>query len=87
MILLELGLWARADQLDKGLLVSEAMASDPAAVKRKLAKHTEVRLAFYAGDRFRSVVIGCLTGSWRERPVVEAFPDMVAELKMIAAEL
>ncbi|KAF9776677.1 hypothetical protein IL306_005119, partial [Fusarium sp. DS 682] len=61
VILLEIGLWSRADQLDNGVLVTSDMSRNPVAVQNKLLKHAHVRLGFYAGDTFRDTVVGCLT--------------------------
>ncbi|KAH6869674.1 hypothetical protein B0T10DRAFT_361787, partial [Thelonectria olida] len=53
VILLEIGLWSRADQLDNGALVTSNIAHSSVAVQNKLLKHAQIRLGFYAGDAFR----------------------------------
>ncbi len=80
-MLLEIGLWSRADQLDKGALVAASMAQNPSAVQKKLLKHAQVRLGFYAGDAFRDAVVDCLTGQFRETNIVEAFSRIVEALE------
>ncbi|KAL1874769.1 hypothetical protein VTK73DRAFT_188 [Phialemonium thermophilum] len=88
VILLEIGLWERVDTLDRGLLVSPAMAADRMAVYNRLVKHAEERLGFYAGSKYRDIVVGCLTGTCKGGlPVTEAFPEIVETLKKVAAEL
>ncbi|RGP71271.1 kinase-like pk-like [Fusarium longipes] len=73
VILLEIGLWSRADQLDNGALVTSDMSRNPVAVQNKLLKHAHVRLGFYAGDTFRDAVVSCLTGQFHETNITEAF--------------
>lgn len=38
------------------------MADDPPAVQKRLLKHAQARLGFYAGNLFRDIVVGCLSG-------------------------
>ncbi|KAF5701480.1 kinase-like (PK-like) [Fusarium mundagurra] len=81
VILLEIGLWSRADQLDNGALVASNMAHNTVAVQNKLLKHAHVRLGFYAGDTYRDIVVGCLTGQFRDIKTTEAFSGLVEELE------
>ncbi|KAF4332072.1 kinase-like (PK-like) [Fusarium beomiforme] len=81
VMLLEIGLWSRADQLDNGALIASNMAHNPVAVQNKLLKHAHVRLGFYAGDTYRDVVVSCLTGQFRETETTEAFSELVERLK------
>ncbi|KAF1828902.1 hypothetical protein BDW02DRAFT_511219 [Decorospora gaudefroyi] len=60
VILFEIGLWERVADLDKGILLSPAMAADPEAVRQRLVKHAQRRLAFYAGSRYANFVLFCL---------------------------
>ncbi|KAJ5150826.1 uncharacterized protein N7482_010078 [Penicillium canariense] len=81
VILLEIGLWSRADQLDNGALVASNMAHSPVAVQNKLLKHAQVRLGFYAGDAFRDAVVACLRGQFHETNITEAFSGLVDRLE------
>jgi hypothetical protein len=81
VVLLEIGLWSRADQLDNGALLASNVAQSPVAVQNKLLKHAHLRLGFYAGDAFRDAVVGCLTGQFRETNITEAFPGIVERLE------
>ncbi len=83
-MLLEIGLWPRADRLDNGAPVAPHMAHDLVAVQNKILKHAQVRLGFYAGDMFREAVVGCLTGQFREANITEAFSVIVEALEAAA---
>jgi hypothetical protein len=96
VILLELGLWERVDQLDKGALLAPPMAADPWAVQQRILKHASRRLGFYAGDRYRDVVVGCLSGSWGEQGnsdgapsegLPRSFEEAVKALETVGREL
>lgn len=83
MILLEIGLWSRVDQLDKGGLMKVRMFK----AQEKLLKHTEMRLGFYAGDMFKDAVLGCLTGVLAGDNIVEVFPKVVEKIAASAQAL
>ncbi|KAF8460060.1 hypothetical protein BDZ91DRAFT_432321 [Kalaharituber pfeilii] len=61
VMLLEIGLWERADQLDRGR-VAKLVDAGGMEVKKQLVKHAERRLGFYCGGSYRGVVLGCLEG-------------------------
>jgi len=95
VILLELGLWERVDQLDKGAVLAPGVAVDPWAVHQRIMKHASRRLGFYAGERYRDVVVGCLSGEWGQEdsngvlstkaPI--SFEEAVKSLERVAREL
>jgi hypothetical protein len=96
VILLELGLWERVDQLDKGVLLTPSVAVDPWAVQQRILKHANRRLGFYTGDKYRDVVVGCLSGSWGEQDgsdgvlsegVPKSFDEAVNALESVGREL
>ena len=82
-MLLELGLWSRADQLDDSGLVKLAESYNADGVRKRLLTHATVRLAFFAGERYRDVVVGCLKGTWKEQPIANKFSDIVVVLEAI----
>lgn len=84
VMLLEIGLWSRADQLDNGYLIKN-LASDPEGVKARLLRHADLRVGFFAGNGYREAVMGCLTGAMIDVPIEEAFPSVVKKLKAAAA--
>lgn len=87
VILLELGLWSRADQLDDAALLKLADAFNSDGVRKKLLAHATVRLAFFAGELYRDVVIACLKGTWQEQSIVDGFSNIVVTLEAISKGL
>jgi hypothetical protein len=73
VILLEIGLWERIDNLDKGALINRP-DPDPLTVATRLVKHATQRLGFYAGNRYKQVVLRCLSGDF-ERGTPDAAGD------------
>jgi hypothetical protein len=67
-MLLEIGLWESLTQLDGGALLkpvpNSTVAEAAEATHARLLKHTNRRLAFYTGERYQSVVLTCLQGSF-----------------------
>ena len=79
VILLEIGLRSRADELDNGYLIKN-VASHPKGVKDRLLRHADLRVGFFAGDGYREAVLGCLTGAMMNVPIEEACPAVVKRL-------
>lgn len=84
VMLLEIGLWSRADQPDNGYLIKN-LASDPEGVKNRLLRHADLRVGFCAGDGYREAVLGCLTGAMNDAHIEGAFPNVVKKLKTTAS--
>jgi hypothetical protein len=67
-MLLEIGLWESLTQLDGGALLkpgpNSTVAETAESTYNRLLKHTNRRLAFYAGEKYQSVVLACLQGSF-----------------------
>ncbi|KAF4777592.1 hypothetical protein HER10_EVM0004241 [Colletotrichum scovillei] len=85
VVLLEIGLWSRADQIDKGALVAPEMEDKPkTTAQTRLLKHAEQRLAFFAGETFQNIVVGCLAGKMGDVRVVDCFATIVGKLEKLA---
>lgn len=85
VVLLEIGLWSRADQIDRGALVAPEMEDKPkTTAQTRLLKHADQRLSFFAGETFRDIAIGCLTGKMGDASVVDCFSTIVEKLEKLA---
>ncbi|KAL0767360.1 hypothetical protein CaCOL14_010210 [Colletotrichum acutatum] len=85
VVLLEVGLWSRADQIDKGTLVAPEMEDKPkTTAQTRLLKHAHQRLAFFAGETFRDITVGCLSGKIGDASVVDSFSTIVDNLEKLA---
>jgi hypothetical protein len=85
-MLLEIGLWTSANQLDNGYLFKK-LASDPTGVKDKFLKHADLRVGLFARDEYDEAVMGCLNGAIENVPIQEAFQRVVQKLKSVASSL
>jgi len=67
-MLLELGLWESLSHLDGGALLNpppnNTTAETAEAAQTRILKHVKRRLGFYAGEKYRNVVITCLQGAF-----------------------
>lgn len=61
VVLLEIGLWQRAITLEKNNFKN---ARDPYVIKAQLLKQAERRLGDKMGDKYRDIVIKCLTAGF-----------------------
>ncbi|KAL3421517.1 hypothetical protein PVAG01_07961 [Phlyctema vagabunda] len=61
VVLLELGLWEQAITLEKNRFQH---ARDPYAIQSQLVKHASRRLGARMGERYKNVVVTCLTGEF-----------------------
>jgi hypothetical protein len=50
-------------------------------VQQQLLKFASRRLGFYTGERYRDVVVACLSGVWGDGGVVEGFGGLVELLE------
>jgi hypothetical protein len=50
-------------------------------VQQLLLKYASRRLGFYTGERYRDVVVACLSGVWGDGSVVEGFGSLVGVLE------
>jgi len=92
VMLLEIGLWERVVDLDRGALLSPTLAADPEAVRQRLAKHGKRRLAFYAGSKYADFVLFCLDndlsgGGTADQSMHERFSNGIADFCSLAQEL
>lgn len=60
-MLLEIGIWERVKDMDRGALLAPEMANQPDAVRQRLLKHANRRLEFYMGSRYAEFVVFCLS--------------------------
>lgn len=63
------------------------LSQDPGAAQKRLLRHAEMRLGFYAGDVFKHAVLGCLTGTLDGDKIVEVFPKLVEGIEVAARGL
>ncbi|KAJ0312472.1 hypothetical protein COL516b_001556 [Colletotrichum fioriniae] len=85
VVLLEIGLWSRADQIDRGALVAPEMEDKPkTTAQTRLLKHADQRLAFFAGETFRDIAVACLAGNVGDASVVDSFSTIVENLEKLA---
>ena len=76
VMLLEIGIWERVKDMDRGALLAPEMANQPDAVRQRLLKHANRRLEFYMGSRYAEFVVFCLSV---ERPANDAEEQSMME--------
>ncbi|KAI5797352.1 hypothetical protein DFH27DRAFT_625475 [Peziza echinospora] len=62
VLLLEIGLWQRAETLDSPSTSFKSLQSSPEKVQALFLRHVEKRLGYTAGEKFQGVVRKCLSG-------------------------
>ncbi|KAI9773189.1 MAG: hypothetical protein M1840_008310 [Geoglossum simile] len=89
VVLLEIGLWEPAITLEKNLF---ALARDPYAVQSQLKKHASKRLESRVGEKYKNIVLNCLTGQFdikddtkEDLKLQQAFRTQVVEVLEMAA--
>ncbi|KAH8672049.1 hypothetical protein BGZ60DRAFT_504986 [Tricladium varicosporioides] len=90
VVLLEIGLWEPALTLEKN---SFANVKNPKAVRDQLKKHAESRLASRVGEKYKNIVVRCLTGQFdvsndtkEDLKLQQAFRSQVVDVLEAAAE-
>jgi len=76
VILLEIGIWERAQDMDRGALLAPKMANQPDAVRQRLLKHTDRRLALYIGTKYAEFTVFYMSA---ERPDNHAEEQSISE--------
>jgi hypothetical protein len=89
VVLLEIGLWESAITLEKNLF---AHASNAYAVQAQLKKHAARRLGSRVGEKYKDVVLKCLTGQFGvsddtkdDLKLQQAFRNQVVDVLELAA--
>lgn len=91
-MLLEIGLWERVGDIDRGALLAPEMANQPEAVRQRLVKHATRRLEFYMGTKYVELVVFCLSvelpaNNAEEQSILEKVSGGVEYLEAISQTL
>lgn len=90
LLTISIGLWEPALTLEKN---SFSNAKDPKAVRAQLKKHAESRLPSRVGEKYKDIVVTCLTGQFgvindtkEDLKLQQAFRGQVVDVLEAAAE-
>lgn len=90
VVLLEIGLWAPAISLQSNRF---ATAKNPKVIQDQLVKQAKKRLASHLGDKYRDLVLKCLTGDFgvtndtkEDLKLQQAFRSQVVDVLKRATE-